>query len=111
MELAQKEEERLNKNKERRHKREKQKKLVQKTQGGSGAAAGSGDEGSPERTTEKVGGTTRKCANCGQIGHIKTNKKLCPLLNGTIQRDNPPEENAGLGSLNAPMAASFLGAS
>lgn len=21
------------------------------------------------------GGTTRKCANCGQVGHIKTNKK------------------------------------
>lgn len=37
--------------------------------------AGGGDEGSPEPSTEKVTGTTRKCANCGQVGHIKTNKK------------------------------------
>jgi transcription initiation factor TFIID subunit 1, fungi type len=37
------------------------------------------DDGSPEPTTEKVTGTTRKCANCGQVGHIKTNKKyVCP---------------------------------
>jgi len=26
-----------------------------------------------------AGTTQRKCANCGQVGHIKTNKKLCPL--------------------------------
>jgi len=29
---------------------------------------------SPAPSVEK-GGTTRKCANCGQKGHIKTNKK------------------------------------
>lgn len=41
--------------------------------------AGGGDAGSPEPSTEKVTGTTRKCANCGQVGHIKTNKKyVCP---------------------------------
>jgi hypothetical protein len=34
-----------------------------------------GGEGSPEPTIEKGTGTTRKCANCGQVGHIKTNKK------------------------------------
>lgn len=33
----------------------------------------------------KAVGTQRRCANCGQAGHIKTNKKLCPLLNGTQQ--------------------------
>jgi transcription initiation factor TFIID subunit 1 len=32
-------------------------------------------DGSPEPTTERGTGTTRKCANCGQVGHIKTNKK------------------------------------
>ncbi|KAF2122441.1 hypothetical protein BDV96DRAFT_461431, partial [Lophiotrema nucula] len=31
---------------------------------------------------KNAGATPRKCANCGEVGHIKTNKKLCPLLNG-----------------------------
>jgi transcription initiation factor TFIID subunit 1 len=45
-----------------------------------------GEDGSPEPTTEKVTGTTRKCANCGQVGHIKTNKKyVCPCYS---QEDN-----------------------
>ncbi|KAK3300533.1 TAF1-like protein [Chaetomium fimeti] len=75
LEKARIEQERLEKNKERRKKREKQKKLQQKMRDGGAV----GDEGSPEPTTEKVTGTTRKCANCGQVGHIKTNKKyVCP---------------------------------
>jgi transcription initiation factor TFIID subunit 1 len=67
----------LEKNRERRLKREKQKRAMQKAKGGAGGggAEAAGGEGSPEPTTEKVTGTTRKCANCGQIGHIKTNKK------------------------------------
>lgn len=37
----------------------------------------------------KVIGTQRKCANCGQVGHIKTNKKLvlmplCPNVTGNM---------------------------
>ncbi len=72
------EQERLEKNKERRKKREKQKKLQQKIRDG-----GVHDDGSPEPTAEKVTGTTRKCANCGQVGHIKTNKKyVCPCSQG-----------------------------
>lgn len=76
---ARKEQERLMKNKERRKKREKQKKLQAKI---TGVSLPGVDEGSPEPSTEKVTGTTRKCANCGQIGHIKTNKKYCsnPLI-------------------------------
>lgn len=71
-----KEEERLKKNKERRQQREKQK-------GGARFVAASATpaetamspaEGSAEPSIEK-GGTTRRCANCGQVGHIKTNKK------------------------------------
>ncbi|CAM1504628.1 Fc.00g022190.m01.CDS01 [Cosmosporella sp. VM-42] len=64
-----KELERLEKNKARRQAREQQKELHQK--------ASIGDAGSPKATgAEKVPtGTTRKCANCGQVGHIKTNKK------------------------------------
>ncbi|KAL2016370.1 hypothetical protein VTK56DRAFT_3828 [Thermocarpiscus australiensis] len=103
LEKARIEQERLEKNKERRKKREKQKKLQQKMKDG-----GADDEGSPEPSTEKVTGTTRKCANCGQVGHIKTNKKLCPLLNGSRPRDQNPDETASLGSTNAPVAASFV---
>ncbi|KAL1843500.1 hypothetical protein VTJ49DRAFT_1371 [Mycothermus thermophilus] len=106
LEKARIEQERLEKNKERRKKREKQKKLQQKMR--EGGAAAIGDEDSPEPTTEKVIGTTRKCANCGQVGHIKTNKKLCPLLNGTRPRDQNPDDTASLGQINAPVAASFL---
>jgi len=66
---------RLERNQERRFAREKQKSLLKRA---TGAGADDGDAGSPEAvgSIEKVAaGTTRKCANCGQIGHIKTNKK------------------------------------
>ncbi|KAF4960241.1 hypothetical protein FSARC_10529 [Fusarium sarcochroum] len=64
-----KELERLEKNKARRQAREQQKELHQK--------ASTGDAGSPSVNGDKVPtGTTRKCANCGQVGHIKTNKKV-----------------------------------
>ena len=73
-----KELERLEKNKARRQAREQQKGLHNKTNA-------AGDAGSPAPTpgSDKVAtGTTRKCANCGQVGHIKTNKKygLSPFL-------------------------------
>jgi len=49
-------------------------------------------------------GTARKCANCGQVGHIKTNRKLCPLLNGTMK---PEDAGAGaddsFGAVPAPL--------
>ncbi|KAI5290794.1 hypothetical protein KEM54_000422 [Ascosphaera aggregata] len=92
MRHIQEELQRLQRNKERRHAREKQK----------GISGGSIDLGSPASTVAgfpglgalaatgagpgKGGGTTRKCANCGMVGHIKTNKKMCPMLNGTMQR-------------------------
>lgn len=67
-----KELERLEKNKARRQAREQQKELHHKASTG-------GDAGSPKPNgpgVDKVPtGTTRKCANCGQVGHIKTNKK------------------------------------
>lgn len=43
--------------------------------GRGGGGGEDGGEGSPEPTTERVTGTTRRCANCGMVGHIKTNKK------------------------------------
>lgn len=63
---------RLQRNKERRHVREQQK--------GRGGETPAGEDGEGRG---KAPGTQRRCANCGQIGHIKTNKKLCPMLNGT----------------------------
>jgi hypothetical protein len=69
---------RLERNRERRHAREKQKK-------GSIARASTLEPDSalspsstPAPSVEKPTGTTRKCANCGMAGHIKTNKKYCP---------------------------------
>jgi hypothetical protein len=53
---------RLTRNIERREGREKAK-GVHRTQTGDGAPIGKG------------GSTPRKCANCGEVGHIKTNKK------------------------------------
>ncbi|KAI5467624.1 hypothetical protein BGZ63DRAFT_371701 [Mariannaea sp. PMI_226] len=91
-----KELERLEKNKARRQAREQQKELHQK--------ANAGDAASPNATgADKIPtGTTRKCANCGQVGHIKTNKKLCPLLNGTMKADNGAAEHGGFGNYSAP---------
>ena len=57
---------RLNRNKERRFAREKQKGAFRGSTGDSPAEGGG---------SGKPAGTQRKCANCGQVGHIKTNKK------------------------------------
>ncbi len=66
---------RLERNKERRHAREKQKGLMRSSQEVAGDGEGAGTGGTPAESSEKQVGTTRKCANCGQVGHIKTNKK------------------------------------
>ncbi|OAA55019.1 transcription factor tfiid complex [Niveomyces insectorum RCEF 264] len=92
MQRLETEEARLNRNKERRHAREKQKALQQQIQ--------DGDPDSPAPSIER-GGTTRKCANCGLQGHIKTNKKLCPLLNGMWKADKGAEDG-GFGVYTAP---------
>ncbi|KAL1903615.1 hypothetical protein Sste5346_000244 [Sporothrix stenoceras] len=92
MQRLETEEARLNRNKERRHAREKQKALQQQIH--------DGDPDSPAPSIER-GGTTRKCANCGLQGHIKTNKKLCPMLNGQWKTDKTAEEG-GFGVYNAP---------
>jgi hypothetical protein len=59
---------RLQRNKERRFAREKQKGVFKASTGDSPADGA------------KVAGTQRKCANCGQVGHIKTNKKCVPYF-------------------------------
>jgi transcription initiation factor TFIID subunit 1, fungi type len=80
-----KELERLLKNVERRKVREKQGKGKRKKHNITDAPADD-EDASPEPSgslDKAAGGTTRKCANCGQVGHIKTNKRYyhrCLLL-------------------------------
>ncbi|KAL8652312.1 MAG: hypothetical protein Q9226_004329 [Calogaya cf. arnoldii] len=61
---------RLERNKDRRLARDKQKGA---RDGDTADALGS--PSSVTRPPTKSAGTQRKCANCGQVGHIKTNKK------------------------------------
>jgi hypothetical protein len=64
-------------NKERRLARENQKK---KKSGQQPEDIAGSPSSTPAPSIEKPTGTTRKCANCGQAGHIKTNKKYyCSL--------------------------------
>jgi hypothetical protein len=60
---------RLQRNIERREGREKAKGITHK-QADSGTPLGTG----------KGGATPRKCANCGEVGHIKTNKKCAKTV-------------------------------
>ncbi|KAI1464251.1 uncharacterized protein F4812DRAFT_443951 [Daldinia caldariorum] len=98
--LVDKELSRLLKNQDRRQIREKQGKSKKKKPEANLDA-------SPDPPTgDKISaGTTRKCANCGQVGHIKTNKSKCPLLNGTITTNNGGADHGGFGSFGAPSAA------
>ncbi|KAI8939646.1 hypothetical protein NX059_003405 [Plenodomus lindquistii] len=92
---------RLARNIERREGREKAK-GIHKSQTGDGAA-GSGGPG-------KGGATPRKCANCGEVGHIKTNKKLCPLLNGQKkQSDTFRDASAASPAATVAPTPSFAG--
>lgn len=104
--LVDKELQRLLKNADRRQIREKQGKGKKKSSANLGA--GSPD---PSGSADKAaGGTTRKCANCGQVGHIKTNKTKCPMLNGTMAQPNSATENGGFGSFSTPsQRGSFTG--
>ncbi len=83
---------RIERNAERRQVREKAK---GRPGGGSPSAASPGGQsdaaGSAEGTPQKgargrnKGETARKCANCGQVGHIKTNRKsVQPLFDCLI---------------------------
>ncbi|CAN9111858.1 unnamed protein product [Alternaria alternata] len=93
---------RLARNIERREGREKAKGLHKSQTGEGGATGGPG----------KGGATPRKCANCGEVGHIKTNKKLCPLLNGQRkQNDTFRDANASAASpaTVVPATPSFAG--
>ncbi|KAK5321124.1 hypothetical protein LTR93_006366 [Exophiala xenobiotica] len=87
----------LEKNAARRKQRTKNKAAL------AGATSPGGTAMSPDADGGGGGGkntqpTQRKCANCGQVGHIKTNKKLCPLLNGTIKQEDGYNNAAFMGA-------------
>lgn len=88
---------RLQGNKQRRRKKGPQASMdAGSPLAGAGSPGADGDATTPAATQLNTKGqpTQRKCANCGQVGHIKTNKKLCPLLNGTMQPDSGPMDSA-----------------
>ncbi|KAI0020763.1 hypothetical protein F4780DRAFT_346442 [Xylariomycetidae sp. FL0641] len=97
--LVEKELQRLLKNQDRRQIREKQGKGKKKSVVLPDASP------DPSSADKAAAGTTRKCANCGQVGHIKTNKSKCPLLNGTMKTHNAAADHGGFGSFSAPSAA------
>ncbi|KAI1104602.1 hypothetical protein F4804DRAFT_306629 [Jackrogersella minutella] len=73
---------RLLKNQDRRQIREKQGKGKKRK---APANADNNNDASPDSPAadKSSAGTTRKCANCGQVGHIKTNKRYwhrCSLM-------------------------------
>lgn len=83
---------RLNKNKLRRKGRENSKKGEKGVRGGISKGGMTKSKGAksavesmlspsstPAPSIEKSAGTSRKCANCGQAGHIKTNKKYAVI--------------------------------
>lgn len=98
MKILQDEYDRLQRNKLRRVIREKQKGM----HGGLDTSNpdGPGGEGSVSGVARATS-TQRKCAACGGIGHIRTNKKLCPLLNGTGKVDNDFNTTAFAGNSQA----------
>ncbi|KAI1298519.1 hypothetical protein F5Y03DRAFT_367515 [Xylaria venustula] len=99
--LVEKELSRLLKNQDRRQVREKQGKSKKKNVTVN-TNTSANNAASPDASGDKTaGGTTRKCANCGQVGHIKTNKSKCPLLNGTITTANQGGDHGGFGSFSA----------
>lgn len=79
---------RLQRNMDRREARERAKGILpspsaapspgaEGTEAGDNATPAPGKKGRGKKNTE---GTARKCANCGQVGHIKTNKKSAPAF-------------------------------
>lgn len=67
---------RLEKNKDRRLAREKAKGITAPSPAPDTAMSPDGDAAATAGPSkQQPQGTQRKCANCGQVGHIKTNKK------------------------------------
>lgn len=85
---------RLKRNKERREARERQggKKALNIGDGSTTPGSGNGALGSGGKIA-----TTRKCANCGMLGHIKTNRRVCPAYKegGALYTGSTPGETPG----------------
>lgn len=95
---------RLKRNMDRRKARERAKGIVESPSEANspGADAGDGPSAAPTgkkgRAKKNTEGTARKCANCGQVGHIRTNKKsatallTCTTCRTPYPQDTKPEE-------------------
>ncbi|KAJ9605270.1 hypothetical protein H2200_009927 [Cladophialophora chaetospira] len=92
----------LEKNKARRQKRTKNKEAALGGAGSPGGTAMSPDaDGSFTGGGKNTQPTQRKCANCGQVGHIKTNKKS--VQSNLCKRcDLPMDRKVGSVLMNAP---------
>lgn len=67
---------RLERNADRREAREKQKGKAVGSPSVAASPAQSNGDGTPQKGRGRTkDGTARKCANCGEVGHIKTNRK------------------------------------
>lgn len=61
----------------------------------------------PENKVAKTKNTTRRCARCGQVGHIRT-KKSCPMYDGSVgssQGNNGESGSANPSTADAPVAS------
>ena len=119
---AEEELDRLYRNVDRRNARERAKGIVSSPGGinspmgdddevGSGTPHGAGPGTGKRGGRKKVNpeGTGRRCANCGQIGHIKTNKKLCPLLNGQKKQSDTFRDASAASPAAVAPTTSFAG--
>ena len=108
---------RISRNMDRRVAREKAKGKPNASPAGAGSpnapsdADGTGNDGTPQKGRKgNKDGTARKCANCGQVGHIKTNRKsvsvtfLCLVCQCT-QFDPQPVDLGKGGPRSAVQAA------
>jgi len=116
LKVAEEELARLQRNMERSNAR-KRAKGIDTSPSAANSPAGDGDDGADEGHTDgkpKKGrkkqnpeGTGRRCANCGQIGHIKTNKKWVSDLVSSLSF--PPRDDAYICALCKAESKSDIG--
>ncbi len=96
----------LQANKARRQKRQSKKGGQQIDGDGEDAMSPDGDAPTPGRGGKQQQTTQRKCANCGQVGHIKTNKKSV-MAEAKCSRCNLPVGRVVGSTFTGGMPASF----
>jgi ribosomal protein L37E len=101
---------RLEKNRERRHQREKAKGIFPTTtvSPSANSPAPTADGETPVASTPRQAqATQRKCANCGQVGHIKTNKKCVSCGHSLLSHSKRKRQDAVTGVWPSPRQWNF----